>query len=123
MICVFIPKGCKHSREREGQLPDKDAEVAKAFGDEIRRRCDNPLAATAGRGNKYRLRFVPGSGTVTGLGWTVLTLRGVSEPNLLKHAPGTRDELILVITAVGETVHLSGTVQGSVSGEITLQKL
>jgi alpha-L-fucosidase len=234
---------------REGLLPDKDADRAKAFGDEIRRRFANPLAATSGKGSmitltlpkpmrldtlilqedsamgervrgyrleglvddtwqsigegsaighkriqpvvpvtvsavrfvatefaatpvlrrfavfdtntappadwqaisklrapnlvgswenhafsldltkridvaaQYRLRFVPDSGNVMGFVGTVLTLHGVSEPTLLKHLPDATDELILDITGVGETVHLSGTVKGTVSGEITLQKL
>jgi alpha-L-fucosidase len=35
---------------REGLLPDKDAGVAKAFGEEVRRRFDKPLAKAAGMG-------------------------------------------------------------------------
>lgn len=75
------------------------------------------------RAAQYRLRFVPGRGTVTALTGLLLTLHGVSEPDLVKHVPGAVDELILDITAVGETVHLSGTVKGAASGEVTLQKL
>jgi alpha-L-fucosidase len=75
------------------------------------------------RAAQYRVRFVPDRGTVTGVAGVVLTLRGVAEPDLLKHATGAPDELLLDITGVDETVHLSGTVSGAASGEIIVQKL
>ncbi len=40
---------------REGLLPDKDAGVAKAFGDEVRQRLSKPLAKTAGTGTTLTL--------------------------------------------------------------------
>ncbi len=75
------------------------------------------------RAAQYRVRFVPYTGAVTALSGVVLKLRGVAQPDLLKHLPGTPDELLLDITGVDEVVQLSGTVQGAASGEILLQKL
>jgi alpha-L-fucosidase len=40
---------------REGLLPDKDAGVAKAFGDEVRRRFSKPVAKTADMGTTVTL--------------------------------------------------------------------
>jgi hypothetical protein len=42
---------------------------------------------------------------------------------MLKHAHRALNVHMQDITGVGETVHLSGSVKGAVSGEITLQKL
>jgi alpha-L-fucosidase len=75
------------------------------------------------RAAQYRLRFIPHSGTVTGLTDTILKLHGVAEPKLLKRVPGAQNELLLDITGVDEIVYLSGSVKGADSGEITLQKL
>lgn len=72
---------------------------------------------------QYRLRFVPGAGTVTELKNVVLRLHGVPEPNLVKSVTGKPDELILDITGVAETVHIDGQVEGATSGEILLQEL
>ena len=72
---------------------------------------------------QYRLRFVPGAGTVTELKNVVLRLHGVPEPNLVKSVTGKPDELILDITGVAETVHIDGQVEGASSGEILLQEL
>ena len=43
---------------REGLLPGKDAGVAKAFGDEVRRRFAKPLAKTSGMGATLTLTLV-----------------------------------------------------------------
>ena len=72
---------------------------------------------------QYRLRFVPSSGTVTGLANVVLKLHDVAEPNFIKPVTGKKDELILDITGVAETVRVSGEIDGASSGEILLQKL
>jgi hypothetical protein len=53
----------------------------------------------------------------------VLKLHDVVEPNFIKPVMGKKDELILDITGVAETVRVSGQVEGSASGEILLQKL
>jgi alpha-L-fucosidase len=72
---------------------------------------------------QYRLRFVPRTGTVTGLTNVVLKLHDVAEPNFVKRANGKVDELILDITGVAETVRVSGQIEGASSGDILLQKL
>jgi len=72
---------------------------------------------------QYRLRFVAGTGSVTGFQNLELKLHDVDEPHFIKRVPGKSDELILDITGVAETVRVSGQVEGSASGEILLQKL
>jgi hypothetical protein len=58
-----------------------------------------------------------------GLTHVELRLHGVIEPNLVKPVTGKKDELILDITGVAETVRVSGQVEGASIGEILLQKL
>jgi alpha-L-fucosidase len=72
---------------------------------------------------QYRLRFVPSTGRVTSLNHVVLKLHDVVEPNFIKPVMGKKDELILDITGVAETVRVSGQIEGAASGEILLQKL
>jgi alpha-L-fucosidase len=72
---------------------------------------------------QYRLRFVPRTGTVTGLKSVVLKLHDVAEPMLVKPVIGKTDELILDITGVDETIQVSGQVEGAPIGDILLQKL
>jgi alpha-L-fucosidase len=72
---------------------------------------------------QYRLRFVPRTGTVTGLESVVLKLHDIAEPMLVKPVNGKTDELILDITGVDETIQVSGQVEGAPNGDILLQKL
>ena len=73
---------------------------------------------------QYRLRFVPLSGTITGLHGVVLLLHGVSEPSLWRPVPGHPDEIILDITGTHEpSARISGFVDGAFQGQILLQKL
>lgn len=72
---------------------------------------------------QYRLRFIPHTGTVTGLKEVVLKLHDVPEPNFIKPVKGRTNELLLDITGVAETVHVSGRVEGAANGDILLQKL
>lgn len=73
---------------------------------------------------QYRLRFVPLTGSVTGLRDVVLMLQGVSEPKLWKHVPGRPDELILDITGANEpSAEITGFVEGASAGQILLQKM
>lgn len=81
------------------------------------------LASRIDAAKQYRLRFVPSTGTVTSLRNVVLKLHGIAEPNFIKPVTGKKDELILDITGVAETVRVSGQVDGAASGEILLQKL
>jgi len=81
------------------------------------------LTAKIDAAAQYRLRFVPRTGTVTGLRNLVLKLHGVAEPDFIKAVKGKANELILDITGVAETVQLSGQVEGAASGDILLQKL
>ena len=80
------------------------------------------LTAKIDAAAQYRLRFVPQTGTVTGLRNLVLRLHGVAEPNFIKLAKGKTDQLILNITGVAETVLVSGWVDGAAGGSILLQK-
>ena len=52
-----------------------------------------------------------------------LKLHDVLEPNFIKPVVGKKDELILDITGVEETVQVSGEVEGAASGDVLLQKL
>ena len=72
---------------------------------------------------QYRLRFVPCAGKVLGFTNVELKLHGVVEPNFLKPVTSKKDQLILDITGVAETVRIRGHVEGAPSGEILLQKL
>jgi alpha-L-fucosidase len=81
------------------------------------------LTAKIDAAAQYRLRFVPRTGTVTGLKNLVLKLHGVAEPNFIKAVKGKANELILDITGVAETVQISGQVEGAANGDILLQKL
>ena len=81
------------------------------------------LTAKIDAAAQYRLRFVPRTGTVTGLKNLVLKLHGVAEPDFIKAVKGKANELILDITGVAETVQISGQVEGAASGDILLQKL
>jgi alpha-L-fucosidase len=71
---------------------------------------------------QYRLRFIPRTGTVTGLKNVVLKLHDVPEPNFIKPIQVSVNELLLNITGVAETVQVSGRVEGAASGDILLQK-
>jgi alpha-L-fucosidase len=81
------------------------------------------LTSAINAAKQYRLRFVPSAGTITGLKNVELKLHDVVEPNFIKPVMGNKDELILDITGVAETVRVSGQVEGAESGEILLQKL
>ena len=72
---------------------------------------------------QYRLHFVPKNGIVTAIRNIELKLHGVPEPGFIKPAKDQPNDLILDITEVGETIQLSGSVEGAKSGEILLQKL
>jgi alpha-L-fucosidase len=72
---------------------------------------------------QYRLRFVPRTGTVTGLESVMLKLHDVADPMLVKPVNGKTNELILDITGVDETIQVSGQVEGAPNGDILLQKL
>jgi hypothetical protein len=82
-----------------------------------------PSTSKIDAAKQYRLRFVPRTGTVTGLKNVVLKLHDVVEPNFIKPVKDKMDELILDITGVSETVQISGQVEGATSGDILLQKL
>jgi alpha-L-fucosidase len=81
------------------------------------------LTAKIDAAKQYRLRFVPSTGRITGIRNVELKLHDVLEPNFIKPFMGKKDELILDITGVAETVQVSGEIEGAASGEILLQKL
>jgi len=81
------------------------------------------LTAKIDAARKYRLRFVPQTGTVSALKEIVLTLSGVANPNLVERVKNKVDELILIMPGIGVSVQLSGRVEGSQAGQILLQKL
>jgi hypothetical protein len=64
---------------------------------------------------RYRLRFAPHAGTITGFSSVVLELNDA--------ANGKVDDLILVITDVAKEGRVSGQVEGASSGDISLEKL
>lgn len=73
---------------------------------------------------QYRLRFVPFTGTVSGLVDVVLSLGGVPEPKLWSRVPARADELMLDVTGAHESsAKISGIVQGASSGQILLQRM
>jgi hypothetical protein len=72
---------------------------------------------------RYRLRFAPHAGTITGFSSVVLELNDAAEPNFVKPANGKVDDLILVITDVAKEGRVSGQVEGTSSGDISLEKL
>jgi alpha-L-fucosidase len=72
---------------------------------------------------QYRLRFIPESGKVTAIRNAKLLLNGTPESSLVRVDPSAENALILTITALGETVVVSGTVTGAAQGTILLQKM
>ncbi len=72
---------------------------------------------------QYRLRFMPASGSVTAITGLTLNLNGVPNPTLLKPVPGKPNELLLDITGVGETIQITGKIEGAPTGQVLLQKL
>jgi alpha-L-fucosidase len=72
---------------------------------------------------QYRLRFVPETGEVAGVGNLQLLLNGVSEPQFVREDPASKNALILTITALGERVAVSGAVAGAPTGTVLLQKM
>jgi alpha-L-fucosidase len=72
---------------------------------------------------QYRLRFVPESGRVTGIGDVQLLLDGAPAQHLVKPDRATPDALVLTMTAIGQKTVLSGTIAGAERGTILLQKL
>lgn len=72
---------------------------------------------------QYRLRFVAESGEVSGIGNVQLLLNGVAEPRFIRQDPAAKNALIVTITALGESIAVSGTVAGAASGTILLQKM
>lgn len=72
---------------------------------------------------EYRLRFIPDRGEVTGIANVKLLLHGVAEPRLIRKDATGKEALILTVTALGESVAVSGTIAGAASGTILLQKM
>lgn len=72
---------------------------------------------------QYRLRFIPESGKVTAIGDAQLLLNGTPHPALVRTDPEAKNALLLTITALGETVVISGTIAGAEQGTILLQKM
>lgn len=72
---------------------------------------------------QYRLRFIPESGRVTSIEDVKLLLNGSPEASLVRVDPSAKNALILTITALGESVVISGKVAGAAQGDILLQKL
>lgn len=72
---------------------------------------------------QYRLRFIPKQGSITAIRNVTLKLHGLAQPALIKPSKTKPDELILDITETGGTIQITGTIEGSASGQILLQKL
>jgi alpha-L-fucosidase len=86
-------------------------------------RFDVDLTRQISAAAQYRLRFVPESGEVSGIGNTQLLLNGVAEARFIREDPAAKNALIVTITALGESIAVSGTVAGAASGTILLQKM
>lgn len=72
---------------------------------------------------QYRLRFVPESGRVSGIGNLHLLLDGAPALHLVRPDPSMPNALVLTMPGVGQSVDLSGTVEGAERGTILMQKM
>ncbi len=72
---------------------------------------------------QYRLRFVPESGEVTAIRSVRLLLDGAPEADLVSADARDKSSLILTMTAIGQQIVVSGTVEGAASGTILLQAM
>jgi alpha-L-fucosidase len=81
------------------------------------------LTAHIDAARQYRLHFVPQGGSIQSIHDVVLTLQGIAAPAFVKRAANAPDDLILDITAIRQTVEITGRVEGAPSGQILLQKL
>lgn len=72
---------------------------------------------------QYRVRFMPDDGRATSISQFQLTLGGAPAPHLARVDPAAPNSLILTMTEVGQKVILSGTITGSQSGAILLEKM
>jgi alpha-L-fucosidase len=72
---------------------------------------------------QYRLRFVPESGRVRGIGSVEMLLDGAPAPHLIRPDAAAKDALVLTMTGIGQRVIVRGTVAGAERGTLILQKL
>jgi alpha-L-fucosidase len=81
------------------------------------------LSAHIDAARQYRLHFVPQGGSISSIRDIVLKLQGIAAPAFVKSAANAPDDLILDITAMGQSVEMTGRVEGAARGQILLQKL
>jgi hypothetical protein len=60
---------------------------------------------------------------VSGIGDLQLLVGGAPAAQLVRHDPAAKNVLILTMTEIGQTVVLSGTVEGAERGTILMQKM
>lgn len=72
---------------------------------------------------QYQLRFIPLGGAVTALRDVTLRLNHVASPAYVSYSASRPDRLLLDMTSVGDTVQLTGTVDGAARGQVIVQKL
>jgi alpha-L-fucosidase len=72
---------------------------------------------------QYRLRFIGDGTRVSGIGDVRLLVGGAPVPQLVRHDPAAKNALILTMTEIGQTVVVSGAVEGAERGTILMQKM
>jgi alpha-L-fucosidase len=72
---------------------------------------------------QYRLRFIGDGARVSGIEEVRLLVGGAPAAQLVRHDPLAKNELILTMTEIGQTVVLSGKVEGAERGTILMQKI
>lgn len=72
---------------------------------------------------QYRLRLIGDGAKVSGIAEMRLLIGGAPAPHLVRHDPSANNALILTMTEVGQTVIVSGKVEGVERGTILLRKM
>lgn len=72
---------------------------------------------------QYRVRLIGDGARVSGIGDLQLLVGGAPAAQLVRHDPAAKNVLILTMTEIGQTVVLSGTVEGAERGTILMQKM
>jgi hypothetical protein len=72
---------------------------------------------------QYRLRFVGDGGRVSGIGSVRLLVGGAPAEQLIRQDPAAKNALILTMTEIGQTVVVSGKIEGAERGTILMKKM
>lgn len=71
---------------------------------------------------QYALQFNGQEGAVGGFRHVVLEIGGTPAPAAVKQSPTRRGELLLDITGVDRSIHISGKVEGAETGSVLLER-